>query len=264
MFLFTHLCDPLGYASVIPVAQEIEQRDEGEDDYAYDNVYGDLLNDATVMSLTLDEEPAMSGPIKIATSVADALKFQYYEESDELNAAFGHKLTREDWMSICGIVETYQKMLFSAPLICVNVEHPLLMEMKSELEKEGRVFSFLCGHDANIAGVLAALNAEDYALPNTLEPGTPIGGKLTFERYLDADGKAWYAVSIIYQSTEQVRGCEFLSLENPPMKGEIRFNEMETNADGLIAEEDLLNRFQTAIDAFDNLVEDYAEEEKAA
>ncbi|MBQ3279487.1 MAG: hypothetical protein IJG94_10040 [Clostridia bacterium] len=48
------------------------------------------------------------------------------------------------------------------------------------------------------------------------------------------------------------------------MKGEIRFNEMETNADGLIAEEDLLNRFQTAIDAFDNLVEDYAEEEKAA
>jgi len=61
-----------------------------------------------------------------------------------------------------------------------------------------------------------------------------------------------------------VRGCEFLSLENPPMKGEIRFNEMETNADGLIAEEDLLNRFQTAIDAFDNLVEDYAEEEKAA
>ena len=226
--------------------------------------YGDLLNDATVMSLTLDEEPAMSGPIKIATSVADALKFQYYEESDELNAAFGHKLTREDWMSICGIVETYQKMLFTAPLICVNVEHPLLMEMKSELEKEGRVFSFLCGHDANIAGVLAALNAEDYALPNTLEPGTPIGGKLTFERYLDADGKAWYSVSIIYQSTEQVRGCEFLSLENPPMKGEIRFNEMETNADGLIAEEDLLNRFQTAIDAFDNLVEDYAEEEKAA
>ena len=48
------------------------------------------------------------------------------------------------------------------------------------------------------------------------------------------------------------------------MKGEIRFEGIEPNADGLIAEEDLLNRFQEAIDAFDTLVEDYADAEKAA
>lgn len=226
--------------------------------------YGDLLNDETTVSLTLDAEPSMSGPIKTATSVADALKFQYYEESDELKAAFGHQLTREDWLAICGIVETYGKMLFSTPLIAVNEAHPLLQELKSELEKDGRVFSFLCGHDSNLASVLGALNVEAYELQNTLEPGTPIGGKLTFERYLDAEGKAWYAVSIIYQSTQQLRDRESLSLENPPMKGEIRFEGIEPNADGLIAEEDLLNRFQEAIDAFDTLVEDYADAEKAA
>jgi glucose-1-phosphatase len=246
------------------IALVMDVTDMKESEAYQSGKYGDLLNDETVMSLTFDEEPAMSGPIKIATSVADALKFQYYEEADEQKAAFGHELTREDWLAICGIVETYEKMLFTAPLISVNVEHPLLMELKSELEKDGRVFSFLCGHDANIAGVLAALNAEEYALQNTLEPGTPIGGKLTFERYLDAEGKAWYAVSIIYQSTEQLRDREFLSLENPPMKGEIRFEGIEPNADGLISEEDLLNRFQEAIDAFDTLVEDYADAEKAA
>ena len=63
-------------------------------------------------------------------------------------------------------------------------------------------------------------------------------------------------MSIIYQSTQQLRDRESLSLENPPMKGEIRFEGIEPNADGLIAEEDLLNRFQEAIDAFDTLVED--------
>ena len=48
------------------------------------------------------------------------------------------------------------------------------------------------------------------------------------------------------------------------MKGEIRFECIEPNADGLISEEDLLNRFQEAIDAYDTLVEDYADVEKAA
>ena len=44
--------------------------------------YGDLLNDETVITLKLNEEPYMSGPIKVATLVADALKFQYYEETE--------------------------------------------------------------------------------------------------------------------------------------------------------------------------------------
>ncbi len=226
--------------------------------------YGDLLNDETVMKLEPDVSPAMTGPIKTITSVADALKFQYYEEPDALKAAFGHALTREDWYAICNIVETYEAMLFTAPLIAVNAAHTLLQELKNELVQEGRVFSFLCGHDSNLASVLSALNAEDYELPDTLEPKTPIGGKLTFERYLDANGAAWYAVSMIYQSTEQLRNIRQLSLENPPVKVPISFVGLETNEDGFIAEDDLLNRFQQAIDAFDQLMVDYADLEEAA
>ena len=226
--------------------------------------YGDLLNGETVITLEQDKEPGMSGPVKTATSVADALKFQYYEEADELKAAFGHELTREDWQALCGIVETYGAMLFTAPLIAVNAAHPLLQEIKSEMEQEGRVFSFLCGHDSNLASVLAALNVEDYALPDTLEPKTPIGGKLVFERYLDANGEAWYKIEMIYQSTEQLRNCAPLSLENPPMRIPLSLKGVPANEDGYIAEKDLLDRFQEAIDAYDLLPEEYADLAEAA
>ena len=226
--------------------------------------FGDLLRDETTITLEEDKEPGMTGPIRTATSVADALKLQYYEEPDELKAAFGHELTRDDWLAICGIVETYGEMLFASPLVSVNVANPLLREIQSELIREGRTFSFLCGHDSNIASVLAALGTEPYELPNSLETKTPIGVKLTFERYLDGNGAAWYAVSLIYQSTEQLRNCTQLTLDNPPMKAVLQFAGIQTNEDGLIAEADLLNRFQEAIDAFEALPEDYADMEEAA
>ena len=246
------------------IALVMEVTDMEETEYYRSGQLGDLLNDESTISLKLDVSPSMSGPIKTITSVADALKFQYYEEPDPVKAAFGHDLTREDWLAICDIVETYEAMLFASPLLAVNSANPLLRELKSELEKEGRVFSFFCGHDSNIAGVLSALDVVEYNLPETLEPKTPIGGKLVFERYLDADGAAWYAVSMVYQSTDQLLAVTPLSLETPPMKAPLSFNSLQVNADGYISEADLLRRFQEALDAFDALQEEYADLEEAA
>ena len=207
----------------------------------------------------------MTGSIKTATSVADALKFQYYEEADDKAAAFGHDLTRADWLKIQSIVDTYTQMLFTAPLVSVNVANPLLREIRSELSNEERKFSFLCGHDSNIASVLSALGVEEYELPETVEPATPIGVKLVFERWLDDNDEAFYKVSMVYQSTNQICGNEQLSLENPPMKAALQFDGVETNDDGLIAEADLFELFDMAIDSYDKLLEQYAiEEEKAA
>ena len=226
--------------------------------------FGDLLRDETVITMEPDKSPAMTGPIKNATSLADALKLQYYEEPDALKAAFGHELTRDDWYAICNIVEVYGAMLFTSPLVCINSAHPMLQELKSEMEQEGRMFSFLCGHDANLASVLASLRVEDYELPNTLEPKTPIGAKLTFERYLDAEGAAWYKVNMVYQSTDQLRSAEPLTLANPPMREALHFEGLNANDAGMIPEAELLNRFQEAIDAFDALEEEYADVEADA
>ena len=226
--------------------------------------FGNLLTDPTEIVLEEGKEPGMTGPIKTATSVADALKFQYYEESDDKAAAFGHDITREDWLKIQGIVDTYTEMLFTAPLVSVNVANPLLREIRSELSNEERKFSFLCGHDSNIASVLSALGVEEHELPDTVEPVTPIGVKLVFERWLDENDEAYYKVNLVYQSTDQLRTYEQLSLKNPPMKVSLKFQGVETNDDGMIAEEDLFSLIDGAIDSYDELKEQYTVEKRIA
>lgn len=223
-------------------------------------IYGNLLENPTKIVLKEGKEPGMKGPLRTATAVTDALTLQYYEEPDAEKAAFGHKLTEDDWRRIHSISDTYSDILFTAPLVSVNVAHPLLEEMRSELLTDGRIFSFLCGHDSNIASVLAALGVKEYSLPDTIEPKTPIGVKLVFARYLTEDNEAWYTVSLVYQSTQQLRDLSLLTLENPPMEHFLEFEGVETNADHMIAEDELLDLFDNAISEYDELMEKYSDE----
>ena len=225
--------------------------------------YGDLLSDETTLTLEEGKEPGMSGPIKSFTSIADALVLQYYEEPDEVKAAFGHELTEEQWKSIGSVLANYEKILFSSPLLAPNLAHPMLKELYQELNAQGRQFSFLCGHDSTITAVLAALGVEEYELPGAIEPTTPIGSKFVLERWEDPEGSSWYTASLVYQSTEQLRSIEPLSLENPPMIVPLSFEGVETAENGMIAEEDLLERFESKIDAFKEIQEAYQEQELA-
>ena len=226
--------------------------------------YGDLLQDENVLVLEPGKEPAVLGPLRTATSVADALTLQYYEEPDALTAAFGHELTEDDWRLLHSIVDTFTEMLMGTPFIACDLAYPLLEELRSELTAEGRVFTFLCGHDSNLASVLAALGAVDYTLPNTVEPKTPIGAKLVFARYLDSAGEAYYTVSLVYQSTQQLRDIAPLSLNSPPMQVPLQFNGVAVNSDGMIAEADLLACFDRAIDAYYTLQEEYPQQTELA
>ena len=239
--------------------------DIGQSEAYQSGKYGDLKTGETVVTLEEGKEPKMTGPIKYATSVADAVILQYYEEADEIKAAFGHNLTEADWQQIHSIVDVYTDILFCAPLIAVNVAHPLLQEIRAELSTEDRKISFLCGHDTNIASLLAAMHAVEYLLPDTVEQHTPIGVKLVFERWMTENGEAFWKVSLVYQSTQQLRSMTPLTPENPPMKVAVQFAGLETNEEGMIAEEDLFALMDSAIDAYDELLEQYtAEEEEAA
>ena len=248
-----------GLLDAIELLMDVTDMNESE---AYQSgQFGDLLADETTINLELGKEPGMSSPIKTATSVADALTFQFYEMADDNAAAFGHDLTREDWVKIHSIVDTYTDMLFTAPLISVNVAHPLLQEIRNELTTEGRKFTFLCGHDSNVASVLSAMGVGDYLLPDTVEPRTPIGVKLVFETWSGADGEAYAKVRLVYQSTEQLRGLIPLSLENPPVSYDIDLPGLERNADGYYRLDDVLECLQSAIDAYDALIETYGGED---
>ena len=252
-----------GYRETLDGAMKLimDVTDMNDSEAYSEGKYGDLIQDETVLELAVGDEPKMSGPIKITLSLADALVLQYYEEQDDLKAAFGHELAREDWETIGSVLGTYEEILFMAPSLAVNLAHPMLKEIYAELNAQGRKFSFLCGHDSTIASCLSALGAEEYTLPGAIEPSTPIGLKLVFGRWENKEGRSFYKVDLVYQSVDQLRSIQPLSLEVPPMIVPVAFEGIETNEDGMIAEKDLLELFETKIGVLEELEEEYGEEE---
>ena len=205
------------------------------------------------VSFSLNAEPSMSGGLKMACTVSDALSLQYYEEPDLNKAAFGHTLTFDDWVSLTSIKEWYQEILFSAPSVAVNVAHPLLQVILDEIQNEKRIFTFLCGHDSNVGSVLAALNAERADLPNSIEKITPIGCKLIFETFVGYDGVEYADILMLYASADQLRNDTVLSYQQPPVAVKIKLSGLKANADGLYSLRDVENRISEAIKAYDAL-----------
>lgn len=223
----------------------------------------DFVTDDTTITPALDKEITVGGTLSAACSVSDPLVLQYYEEPDPVKAAFGNDLTTEQWEQIAEITTKFGQVRHGLPLIAINAAHPLLQEIRSEFTNDGRKFTFLCGHDANIMGILTALESEDYQLPYTLEKKTPIGAKLVFEKWEDKDGKEFAAVELIYQSTEQLRNKSFLTLDTPPAIYSLSFDGMEKNADGLYSYDDVIARLDKAINAYDEMVKEYGDETAA-
>ena len=213
----------------------------------------DFVNNDTQITLELNQEPGMKGSLKNANSASDAFILQYYEEPDGMKAAFGHKLTTEDWTKIAKVKDVYGDVLFTAPIVAVNVAHPLLQYMYDELNDKDRKFTFLCGHDSNIASVDAALGVEEYSLPNSIEKKTPIGSELVLEKWVDAAGKAYIAVNLVYQSTDQLKQMSLLDLQHAPQVFSLKLKGLNQNTDGLYTFEDVNARFLQAIRAYDDI-----------
>lgn len=202
------------------------------------------------------KEPSMKGSLKDANSASDAFILQYYEEPDTLVAAFGHRLTRDQWARIAKIKDVYGDVLFTAPVVAVNVAHPLLVYMNDELLSPDRKFTFLVGHDSNIASVMAALGVAPYQLSGAIEGKTPIGSKLVVEKWTGSDGQEYGALNLVYQSVDQLRNMELLDLDNPPMVVPLQLEGLTPNPDGLYRMSDINARFMQAIRAYDAIADD--------
>ena len=185
-------------------------------------------------------EPSLKGGLKMATSAADALVLQYYEETDDMRAGFGHKLAFSDWEKITAIKDWYEDVLFTAPSVAKNIAQPLLKEILSELQQPQRRFTFLCGHDSNLCSVMAALDCNDFDLRDAVEKKTPVGGKLIFEKWTDSKGAEYADILLVYASAAQLRNKTALSLSTPPSYVKITMKGLEPNADGLYPLEDLI------------------------
>lgn len=201
------------------------------------------------------QEPHMASgsALKELNSASDALILQYYEQPDSIKAAFGHKLTRKDWERLAHIKDTYQDVLFTAPIVATNVAYPLIQYMYDELRSPDRKFTFLVGHDSNLSAVATALGVEEYELPGAIEKKTPIGSKIVIEKFIGRDGEEYADLNLVYQSVEQLKNMQLLDLENPPMIYPLSLKGVEKNADGLYKMSDLLTAFENAITAYQKI-----------
>lgn len=186
----------------------------------------------TNVRIVKGDEPRMEGGYTLANSTADALILQYYEMEDSVAAAFGYKLTPEQWRQFGEIKGVYDDVLFTTHIAAVNLAYPLVKRIYEELNNNERKFVFLCGHDSNLASLRGAL---DMLIPHTMgtpEPHTPIGSKYVFEKW--TDGKdVFVAVNLVYPSAGQLRNKTELTLTSKPVILPITFQHLTPNADGL-------------------------------
>lgn len=202
------------------------------------------------------KEPTMKGGLKDANMASDAFILQYYEMENDRDAAFGRKLSFEDWKKLASIKDYYGYILFEkAPIIAVNVSHCMLMRVHGEMSANGHKFAFFCTHDSMIAALLAALRVDPYELPNTIEVKTPIGGKLVFEQWEETcceNPQRYVRVRYLYQSAEQIRDMKPMDLNNPPMSYELSFKGLKKESNGMYKYEDFMRHLQTSIQAYDS------------
>ena len=204
--------------------------------------------DDTQFTLEKGDEPKMTGGFKLANSVADALVLQCYES--ESMSAFGHELTQEQWRAICSIKEVYDALLFTTHSAAVNLAYPLVSRIREELHHDRRKFTFLCGHDSNLASIGAALRLVYPETEQALELHTPIGSKLVFEKWSNGT-EEFVAINLVYQSVSQLQDRTLLSVEEPPMILPVTIEGLTTNSDGLYRLSDLDARMAETMTEYD-------------
>ena len=212
---------------------------------------GDTLHfsfDNITFKIEKDDEPRMTGGYTLANSVADALVLQCYES--ESMSAFGHELTVAQWRAICGVKEVYDGLLFTTHAAAVNLAYPLVSRIREELNRSDRKFMFLCGHDANLASIGAALRFKYPETENALELHTPIGSKLVFEKWSDGS-EDYVAINLVFASVWQLQGRTLLSPDEPPMVLPVTVEGLTANGDGLYRLTDLDARFAEAMAEYD-------------
>ena len=209
--------------------------------------------DDTQFVLEKGDEPKMKGGYKLANSVADALVLQCYES--ESMTAFGHQLTEKQWRDICAVKEVYDALLFTTHSAAVNLAYPLVSRIREELHHIGRKFTFLCGHDSNLASIGAALRLCYPETEQALELHTPIGSKLVFEKWSDGT-EEYVAINLVYQRVGQLQNRTLLSTDEPPMVKPVTIDGLTPNSDGLYRLSELDARMAEAMAEYDAIVDE--------
>lgn len=168
-----------------------------------------------------EKEPSVSGPLKVGNSLVDAFTLQYYEGFPLDQVAWGEIKTDQQWRVLSQLKNGYQDSLFTSTEVARNVAKPLVKYIDNALvtdQAKAPKITVLVGHDSNIASLLTALDFKPYQLHDQHER-TPIGGKIVFQRWHDKNAnRDLMKIEYIYQSSEQLRNADVLSLKSPAQR----------------------------------------------
>ncbi|MCS2166393.1 bifunctional glucose-1-phosphatase/inositol phosphatase [Scandinavium manionii] len=194
-----------------------------------------LTDGKDTFSAPFEKEPGVDGPLKVGNSLVDAFTLQYYEGFPADQVAWGQIETDKQWRVLSELKNGYQDSLFTSPEVARNVAAPLVKYIDKTLVTnagKGPKVTLLVGHDSNIASLLMALDFKPYTLHDQYER-TPIGGKIVFERWRDAAGnRELMKIEYLYQSTQQLRNADVLTLQAPPQRVTLELKGCPVDADG--------------------------------
>lgn len=197
-------------------------------------------------------EPVMLGDLNVANRASDAFILLYYEAPELLQASFGRDLSFEDMCQLADVKDQYGSILFTVPIIAVNISHCMLKNVYSEMQCNWHKFTFLCTHDSMIQALLAALRVEDYKLDGTIEAITPIGFKFLLEEWVDpVTCERYMNARLLYQSSKQIQEMQVLDLTNPPMSFDLSFKGIEKAANGMYRYDDFMNHLGKTVSAYE-------------
>ncbi|ARD38463.1 bifunctional glucose-1-phosphatase/inositol phosphatase [Edwardsiella ictaluri] len=186
-------------------------------------------------SANVGQEPGISGPLKIGSSMVDAFILQYYQGFPADRIAWGEISTDLQWRRLAQLKNGYQDSLFTSPAVARNVAKPLVKYLDKALVADAAKtpkITLLVGHDSNIASLLTALDFRPYQLHDQYER-TPIGGRIVFQRWRDTTkNQDMMKIEYLYQSTRQLRDTTPLTLTSPPQRVTLELSGCPIDANG--------------------------------
>ena len=198
------------------------------------------------MKLEKGKDTALKGDMATVHSAIDGLLMQIYEFPYTYQKSFGRKISDKEFAQIMKLHRFGVKTIHGTPEMAPDLAKPILKFLSEEIAAN-RKFTFICGHDSNLAAMFATLGVEEYeTLPNSLEI-IPIGSKFVIEKRIGDDGIEYAKIYLLYQKLEQIKNLEILSLENPPQTYDLKFKTLQANSDGLYLYEDFVKLLNSKI-----------------
>ncbi|HHR0144823.1 TPA: bifunctional glucose-1-phosphatase/inositol phosphatase [Escherichia coli] len=194
-----------------------------------------LVDGKNTFSAKYQQEPGVSGPLKVGNSLVDAFTLQYYEGFPMDQVAWGEIKSDQQWKVLSKLKNGYQDSLFTSPEVARNVAKPLVSYIDKALVTDrtrAPKITVLVGHDSNIVSLLTALDFKPYQLHDQNER-TPIGGKIVFQRWHDSKAnRDLMKIEYVYQSAEQLRNADALTLQAPAQRVTLELSGCPIDANG--------------------------------